>query len=56
MNETITIDKDLAEVLKRFAAYAFGPIGWDYTELTKTEKSIATPEQFAKLTQWVKEK
>lgn len=56
MNETITIDKDLAAVIKRFMSYSFGPIGWDYTDLTDTEKALATPEQFTKLTQWVKEK
>lgn len=42
------------QVARAFLAYAFRDIDFDYNDLTDTEKSLCTEEEFKTLVAWIR--
>jgi hypothetical protein len=48
------ITEQLAEAIRRLLRYSWEDAGFRYEELTNTEQSLITREQFEILVEWVK--
>lgn len=45
----------ISDTTKKFLKYSFEEINYTYEQLTPTEKSFCTREEFEELVKWVKE-
>lgn len=49
----VSIDPRLAAIAARFLHYSFSPINYNYDNLTETEQSLCTRDEFDALVAWV---
>jgi hypothetical protein len=41
-------------IIRRFLNYSFGPVGFDYDQLTDAERELCTRTEFVRLCAWVR--
>jgi hypothetical protein len=47
------VDKELADIIKRFLKYSFKDIEYSWENLTERERTFCTEAEFQRLKEWV---
>jgi hypothetical protein len=45
--------QSLQDIAKKFLAYSFKDIKFEYEQLTEEEKKLCTPDEFKALVEWI---